>query len=221
MNRSIKTIGIIGAGKLGIVLGQLARKAGYDVLIAGSGASDKIALSINVLVPGAHAVTTLEAAKTSDVIILALPLGKFRALPKDALAGKLVIDAMNYWWEVDGPREAIMPDAQSSSEAVQEFLSESRVVKALNHTGYHDLFDHAAAKGDADRRAIAIAGDSQTDNEIIAQLVDELGFDPLFIGNLAAGIHLEPGTKAFGASVGKRALEALVGPLNSQGNMLP
>lgn len=205
----IHTVGLIGAGKLGITLAQLARAAGYQVRIAGSGAPDKIALSVHVLAPGAQAATSREAAG-ADIVILALPLGKFRQLPVDELAGKLVIDATNYWWEVDGPRGEIVPDEQSSSQAIQAFLAKSRVVKALNHMGYHDLHDEARPHDTPGRKAIAIAGDEPAAVETVAHFVDTLGFDPLHIGNLAAGAILEPGHPAFGADLARVELEKVV-----------
>lgn len=201
MVKTLPTVGILGAGKLGIVLGQLARKAGYKVYIAGSGEHKKISLTTKVLIPGAIATTSNEAARLSDIVILALPLSKFRSIPKDPLVGKLVIDAMNYWWEVDGPRSDFIEDEQSSSQAVQDFLNQSRVVKALNHMGYHNLHDHSKPKGASGRKAIAIAGNDSGDVKIVERLVDHLGFDPLFIGGLATGSKLEAGSKAFGASV--------------------
>lgn len=206
---AIHTVGILGAGKLGMTLAQLARAASYDVMIAGSGDSAKIALSTTVLAPGARPSTSEETIRQSDILILALPLGKFRRLPADMFADKLVIDAMNYWWEVDGPRSDILPDTVSSSEAVQAFLPTAHVVKALSHMSYHDLHDEARPGGQRGRKAIAIAGDTKN-THTVAELVDMLGFEPLLIGSLSTGRALEPGCPAFGANVDQSALRDLI-----------
>lgn len=206
----VKTIGILGAGKLGVVLSQLALKAGYDVYISGSGDPAKIALSIQVLAPGAVATTSEAVAEHADVVILAFPLSKYRQIPRDALAGKLVIDATNHWWEVDGPRDDFLKPDESSSEAVQEFLSESRVVKALNHMGYHDLYDEPRAHGAPERKAIAVAGDDKHDVETVSEIIDRLGFDAVYIGDLATGRKLEPGGNVFGANVDAQSLKVLL-----------
>lgn len=193
-------IGIIGAGKLGTALGRLAIDAGYQVFIAGSSSADKIALTVEVLVPGAIATTNDAAMNKAKVIILALPLGKRHTIPKVDLSNKVVIDAMNYWWEVDGENRIPSDPNLSSTELIAHELKIPSIVKAFNHMGYHDLEFEAHAKTP---KIIAYSGDDKLSKSSVHEIIEDFGFEPLDLGNLKNGIVLEPGSPLFGANLPK------------------
>lgn len=221
-DESIRVVGILGAGRVGLVLARLAVNAGYRVLVAGSGDPARIAAPVATLGPAATAAQASVVAREADAVVLALPLPRYRDLPVEALRGTLVIDAMNYWWEVDGLRDDLADLRTSTSETVQGFLAGSRVVKAFNHMGYRDLEDEARPPGVPGRKAIAIAGDDAADLAVVAGLVDAFGFDPVIAGPLAEGIKLEPGAEAFGADVDADQLRAMLDrfPASQRGRMV-
>ena len=204
------TVAILGAGKLGTVLARLAVAAGHRVLVAGSGEPEGIRLILTVVAPGAQPSRAVDAIRDADLVILALPLGKLATVPADALRGKVVVDALNYWWEVDGLRDDLGDPRTSTSEIVQRHLPESVVVKAFNHMGYHDLDEGPRHLGAEDRKAIAVAGDDPHAVAQVSALVDAWGFDPVLAGSLHESIELEPHAEAFGANLPAGELEAMI-----------
>ena len=185
-------LGIVGAGKLGTTLTRAAVAAGYDVAISGSGSADDIALTVDVLAPGARAVTTDEVVDHAGIIVLAVPTHRFRELPRELFAGKIVIDAMNYWEPVDGDDAQLAATPHGTSVIVQARFPSARVVKSLNQLGYHELEEHRRPKAAADRIAIGAAGDDRLAVRAVMRLIDRLGFDPVDAGDLENGLALEP-----------------------------
>src|SRR5437879_4294941 len=79
--------GIVRAGKAGTAIARAAVAGGYNVAISGSGPAERIELVIEVLAAGAHAVGTDEVGKYADLIVLAIPMHRFRQLRRELFAG--------------------------------------------------------------------------------------------------------------------------------------
>jgi predicted dinucleotide-binding enzyme len=193
-----ETLGILGAGKSGLAIARLALAAGYRVLVAGSGDPERITLTIEVLAPGALAVTAEQAVRESSLVVLALPLAKYRTIPAAALAGRIVIDVMNYWPPIDGVISEFEQATRTSSEIIQSFLPASHLVKTFNHIGYHEMEADARASGAPDRAALALAGNDPDAVAAVAAFIDAVGYDAVGVGQLDQGARFQPGTPLFG-----------------------
>jgi predicted dinucleotide-binding enzyme len=194
--RNEDRLAVLGAGHVGPVIARLAIGAGYPVAIATSGDPEDIALITELVIPGAQPRWASDAIADADIVVLAIPLHRFTELDPGLLAGKIVVDAMNYWPASDGVLAAF--ENGGSSEIVARRLAGSAVVKALNHIGYHELEDRARPAGAPDRRAAGLAGDDPAAVAAVAELTDRLGYDPVRLGGLRAGRVLQPGGPVFG-----------------------
>jgi hypothetical protein len=203
-------LGIVGAGKFGTTLARAAVAAGYDVAVSGSGPAEEIALTVDVLAAGAHAATTAEVVRHADIIVLAVPMHRFRELPRELFAGKILIDAMNYWQPVDGDDEELAAAADGTSMIVQERFPSARVVKSLNQLGYHQFEEHRRPDDAPDRIAIGAAGDDRLAVRNVMRLLDRLGFDPVDAGILKNGLALEPDGSPIAATYSAEELAKLV-----------
>jgi hypothetical protein len=156
-----RRLAVVGAGKIGTAVARAAVANGYDVAISGSGAPERIELIVDVLAPGAHAVTTDEVVRHAALIVLAVPMHRFRELPRDLFAGKILVDAMNYWEQIDGVDEELATAPTGTSVIVQQHFSSAQVVKSLNHLGYFMFSERRRPRGAPGRLALAAAGDDQ------------------------------------------------------------
>src|ERR1700736_1740484 len=196
---TLPRLAVLGAGHVGPVIARVAIDAGFHVTIAASGSPEKIALITQVLTPGVEPRWAEAAVEDADIVVLAMPLHKFATFDPALVAGKIVVDAMNYWPPADGVLEMFEDRQYSSSEIVQRRLVRSTVVKSLNHIGYHDLEDARRPAGSPERRAIGVASDDAGATHVVVELIERIGYDTVRLGGLSAGRLLEPGGPVFGA----------------------
>lgn len=183
-------IGIIGSGNIGSTLARLFVEAGNDVAISNSRGPETLAELVAKLGAHAHAATPQEAATFGDVVIEAIPFGRYMDLPAQQLAGKILITASNYYPQRDGTIEL---GGQAQSEFLSDYLGGGRVVKAFNTIWYQHLQHQGdSAKPLEQRRVIPISGDDPDAKETVAQLVTSIGFAPLDMGSLHDSTRQEP-----------------------------
>lgn len=193
-------IAILGVGKVGTAIARAALAGGHEVILAGSGSPEPVQFIVDVMAPGAQVATAADAVADSDLVILAIPLPKVESLDPGMLAGRIVVDAMNHWEPTDGALPAVFDGAESTSTVVAGHLADARVVKALNHIGYHEMEADARPAGAPGRRGLAAVSDDDAAAEVVADIVASFGFDVTVASPLALGSLLEPGTEIFGGS---------------------
>lgn len=209
MSEGLPRVAVLGAGKVGSAIARLLTDAGYPVAVAGSGDPRQIALVADVLMPKALIAWAADAAAAAEVVILAVPLHRFRSIDSATLKGKIVVDAMNYWPPINGRLDEFEVAHTGSTEIVQRALPASVVVKTLGHLTYYEIEGDRRPAGDPDRRAIAVVGPS-TAAGIVAEMIDAIGFDPVQRTRIEAGRALQPGGPAFGAHLRRAELEDLI-----------
>ena len=191
------TIGIIGAGHIGSQVARKAVELGYNVVISNSRGPETLAALVAELGPLARAATPAEAAAAGDFAVLAVPFRRLGSVPLEPLAGKIVIDTGNYYWERDGHVPALDAGEATSSGLVQERLPASKVAKGFNHIRYSEITADGTPAGTPNRRALATASDYPEASELVTRLYDEFGFDTVNIGPLSESWRAERDRPAY------------------------
>jgi predicted dinucleotide-binding enzyme len=170
---------------------------GYDVVIANSRGPETLAALVAELGPHARAATAVEAAERADVAVVTVPMHAYTAVPVEPLAGKIVLDTNNYYWERDGHIPELDRGEATSSGLLQAHLRTSKVVKAFNHINSGDITTTGSAPGTPNRRALGTASDHPDAIEFVTRLYDELGFDTVSAGPLSESWRLERDRPAY------------------------
>jgi 8-hydroxy-5-deazaflavin:NADPH oxidoreductase len=191
------TIGLIGSGHIGSTLARLAVGAGHDVVLSNSRGPGTLADLVADLGDRARAATVTDAAEAGDVVVVTIPLKAYREVPARPLAGKVVLDTLNYYPDRDGHLAELDEERTTTSELVQGHLSSSRVVKVFNSIMFHSLAELGRPAGDPRRSALPIAGDDPDAKAAAAAFLDSVGYDAHDAGPLAEGWRYQRDTPAY------------------------
>ncbi len=207
-------IGIVGAGNIGGTSARLLAAAGHRIALANSRGPDSLAGTVAQMEGDVRAATVPEAAAFGEVVIVAIPLGAYAQLPAEPLAGKIVVDANNYYPSRDGAIAELDTGQVTSSGLLQAHLSGSVVVKALNTMRAGDLGSRGRPAGDPERLALPIAGGDEEAKRVVIALIDQMGFDGVDAGTLAESRRQEPGAPVYGAPLTAEGVRDALGAGN-------
>ncbi|MCW2649719.1 MAG: oxidoreductase, coenzyme F420-dependent [Mycobacterium sp.] len=188
-------IGIIGAGFIARAVAAVATRAGHDVMVSNTRGRDTLFSLVGSI--GCKAGTPQEAAAFGDIVLVAIPLKAYRAVPVAQLEGKAVLDANNYYPERDGHIGELDRDEMTTSELLARHLPKSTLVKAFNAITAADIESDGRPAGSPGRRALPIAGDDVVAKKVVAELLDELEFDTVDAGPLVEGRRFQKDTPAY------------------------
>jgi hypothetical protein len=183
-------IAIIGVGTVGSALARGLQKSSHAVVLGARDVTDRSTRDLAADV-GAELALPVEAARSAELVILALPWNVAEPAVKALgdLTGKVVIDCMNPIGMVDGVLGLVLGHTTSGGETVAGWLPGARVVKTLNQVGAEIMADNA---GMAHRPVMFMAGDDAQAKAMVATVLTDLGFEPLDAGELAKSRLLEP-----------------------------
>jgi predicted dinucleotide-binding enzyme len=211
-------IGIIGSGEMGSCLASKFVKLGHTVSIANSRGPASLKQFAGDI--GAEAATVEEATKNKKVIIVSIPQKNVQDLPKDLFKhlpeDVVVIDTGNYYPSL---RDGALPALDQSgidSLWVQQQLG-FPVVKVFNSILGTSLKDLGRPKGDKNRIALSVSGDDAKGKEVACKLVEELGFDPFDMGNIAQSWRQQPGSPVYCRDINLEELKKRVDTMGTEG----
>jgi hypothetical protein len=175
-----------GTGDLGSGLAKRWVAAGYSVII-GSRSADKAQSFSKDLGGDARGDHNVGAAKSADIVVLAVPFGSHEATlleVKNAVQGKILVDAAV---PLVPPKVSVvqLPAEGSAAQIAQTLLGDGvRVVSAFHNVGASKL--HEGGRADCD---VLVFGNDREARDIVIALADEVasrGIDGGVLANSAA-----------------------------------
>lgn len=194
-------IGIIGAGNIGATVAKLFAQAGHQVAISNTKGPESLKQLVAEIGPNAKAATVEDTIKFGEVILLAIRWTQRNSLPHAQLfENKIVIDAINaYATDGDGNFQPAPLGDTTSSEEILKLMPGARLVKAFN-TMYFETLQTGGSSIPEKRLVLFIAGDDSEAKEVVAHLIEDIGFAAVDTGFLhEGGRRQQPGSPIYNA----------------------
>ena len=200
--------GIVGSGLMGGKLGTLFARAGHEVVFSYARSTEKLKRLAKDAKGNARAGTPREAVQDVDALLLAVHWSRIDDVLSETgdLSGKVIVTCSL-------PRNAdntglVIGHTSSGAEALAKRVPKARVVCAFNTVPSEVLFGVYEARRKANRPSLVYCGDDARSKEVAAELIRDVGFDPVDAGPLRIARYTEP----FALLMGQLAYEGNKGP---------
>jgi predicted dinucleotide-binding enzyme len=193
---------------MGGKLGTLFARAGHEVVFSYARSERKLAKLAREARGKARAGSPAEAAKDAEALLLAVHWSRFDDVLKHAgdLSGKVIVSCSLPMNADD--TGLVVAHTSSGAEALAKRLPKARVVSAFNTVPSEVLFDVFKARRKAGRPSLVYCGDDSRAKKIAAELIRDVGFEPVDAGPLRIARYTEP----FALLVAHLAYEGKGGP---------
>jgi predicted dinucleotide-binding enzyme len=187
-------VGILGSGLMGGKLGTLFVRAGHEVVFSYARTTGKLSRLAREAGRNACAGTPEEAAAGADAVLLAVHWSRVDDVLKQAgdLSGRTVISTCLPMNAED--TELVLGRTNSGAEALAKKIPKADVVSAFSTVPSEVLFGVYAARKRAKRPCLIYCGDETRAKKKAAELIADIGFDPVDAGPLRIARYTEPFT---------------------------
>ena len=185
-------VGILGSGLMGGKLGTLFARAGHEVIFSYARSEAKLKKLARDAHDNARAGTPGEAAEDADAVLLAVHWSRIEDVLNQSgeLAGKVIVTCS---LPMNGNDTAlVVAHTSSGAEALAKRVPRARVVSAFNTVPSEVLFGVFEARRKAARPSLVYCGDEASSKSIAAELIRDIGFDPMDAGPLRIARYTEP-----------------------------
>ena len=201
-------VGILGSGLMGGKLGILFARAGHEVVFTYARSKEKLNRLALDAGRNARAGTPAEAAREADALLLAVHWSRMHDVLKQAgdVSGKVIVSC-SLPMNADNT-ELVIAHTSSGAEELAKIIPKAWVVSAFHTVPSGVLFGVYEARHKAGRPSLVYCGDDNSAKAIAAELIRDVGFDPVDTGPLRTPRYSEP----FALLVGQLAYEGEGGP---------